>query len=50
MSFYVQISQISRNLEVYESDHLVKILILKVKENYIKKTFNLNFDETKCIW
>ncbi|KAL6327541.1 hypothetical protein AAG906_021633 [Vitis piasezkii] len=29
MSFYVQISQISRNLEVYENDHLVKILILK---------------------
>ncbi|KAL6326292.1 hypothetical protein AAG906_004789 [Vitis piasezkii] len=29
MSFYVQISQISRNLEVYENDHLVKMLILK---------------------
>ncbi|KAL6327485.1 hypothetical protein AAG906_021557 [Vitis piasezkii] len=43
---YEMISQISRNLEVYENDHLVKILILKVKENYIK-TFNLNFDETK---
>ena len=38
-SMCMQISQILRNLEVYEKDPTVKILILKVKKNCIKKHF-----------
>ena len=38
-SMCMQISQILRNLEVYEKDPTVKLLILKVKKNCIKKHF-----------
>ena len=38
-SMCMQISQILRNLEIYEKDPTVKLLILKVKKNCIKKHF-----------